>query len=223
MDDRREEGDRVFHALIGDMVGSREIEGRGDVQRRLIEILRALNDSLGSAVAVPLRLTSGDELQGLFVAPGAVVDVLSRIADELHPVTFAWGVGVGGISTELTDDIAMVDGPCLHRARRALEGAQRAGNWIGVEGLPALEGEVLSALLNLIGALRSEWTETEGRYAREARGRSQREVAEDFGVHDSTVSRALARAHFRTVLAGEEAARILLEAVAPEEAEEDRA
>lgn len=219
MGDRREDRGPVFHALIGDMVGSREIEDRGAVQRRLIESLRALNDSHGSAVAVPLRLTSGDELQGLFVAPGAVVDVVSHIADELHPVTFAWGVGVGGISTELTDDIAMVDGPCLHRARRALEEAQRARNWIGVEGLPALEREVLSALLNLIGALRSEWTETELRYIREARIHSQREVAHSFDVNQSTVSRALARAHFRTVVAGEEAARSLLEAAAPEEAE----
>ncbi|MEX2530497.1 MAG: hypothetical protein WD960_06980 [Gemmatimonadota bacterium] len=138
------------------------------------------------------------------------MDVVVRTGDELHPHRFAWGLGAGPVATELSGDISTVDGPCLHRARDAVEEAGRTGRWLQAEGLPAPKGSFLEPLMALMGALRSDWTEKELAYVRAARTRSQREVADDFGVNESTVSRGLARAHFRTVVEGEEAARRLL-------------
>lgn len=67
-----------------------------------------------------------------------------------------------------------------------------------------------TALFDLMGGLRTGWTETQARYVRAARGRMQKEVAEELGVDKSTVSKALSAASFRWLEAGEEAARQLL-------------
>lgn len=202
--------DTTYYALIGDLVGSRRIEDRLTVQRQLKDEVEGLNRDLGDSAAVPFRLTAGDEVQGLLRNPEAAVDVVVRMGDQLHPQTFAWGLGAGPVATDLSDDVSTVDGPCLHRARDAVEKAGRAGTWMRTEGLPPLEASLLEALMALLGALRSDWTEKELDYARAARTRSQREVAEAFGVNESTVSRGLSRAHFRTVVEGEQAARKLL-------------
>jgi DNA-binding CsgD family transcriptional regulator len=199
-----------YFALIGDVVDSRKVEDRAQLQRTLGGVLQQLNRELAPSVAVPLRLTRGDEVQGLLRDPAPAVEVLRRTGDEIHPERMAWGLGMGPLTTDLTSDIALVDGPCLHRAREAVETAARKGRWFVVQGVSEVEGTAVGAIMNLIGAIRAGWTEKELTYARAARAASQREVAERFGVNESTVSRALARARFRAVLEGEEAARTLL-------------
>ena len=204
-----------YFALIGDIVSSRDLAGRAEVQRRLQEELAALNESLADAFAAPLRLTSGDEVQGLFARPQPVIDVLIRTADAIHPATLVWGLGFGPLSTALVDDVAMLDGPCFHLAREALQVASRENRWIAAAGLPQPQGDILSALMTAVAAIRADWTDTRARYVREARHKPQKEVALEFDVNESTVSRALAGAHFGAVVGAEGAARELLRALPP--------
>jgi hypothetical protein len=75
-------------------------------------------------------------------------------------------------------------------------------------------GVAASALMNLVAALRSDWTDRQAEVVRAARGRLQIEVAEDLEVHPSTISRTLAAAHYESVLEGETAAREILRSLA---------
>lgn len=205
----------TFYALIGDIVGSRELPNRAEVQRRLAREIEALNDELGEArLAAPLRLVAGDELQALLTDPAAALDIAVPLADALHPVALRWGLGVGSLDTDLDPDVSLLDGPCFHRARRALDAAADDDTWLRAEGFAAPFSGTVSALFRLMWALRSDWTETQARYVREARGRLQKEVAERFDVNRSTVSRALRAARFREVREGERAARELLRRLA---------
>jgi hypothetical protein len=199
-----------YFALIGDIVASRDLEQRAAVQRRLRNSLKSLNEEASEAIAAPLKLTAGDEVQGLFHGAESVIDVMVQTADAIHPATMVWGLGFGELSTELDDDVAMLDGPCFHRARQAVEVAARDGRWIGVRGLQHPHGEVLSALMTLVAEIRTDWTDTRMQYVREARHKPQKEVAMEFGVNESTISRALAGAHFGAVTRAEVAARELL-------------
>ena len=200
-------GDEVYFALTGDVVSSRELEDRAAVQRSLQRAVEKLNEELGGALAAPLKLIAGDEVQGLFHGPEDVVDVITRIADVLHPVHVAWGLGRGPVSTDWSEDVSMMDGPCLHRARDAVEVAAAEGRWLMTGGIAPPHGEILSTLFNLIWTIRSSWTETQMRYAREARDRKQIEVASLYDVTPQAVSKALDSARFSVVLEGEGAAR----------------
>lgn len=219
---------RPYLALIGDVVASRELEDRAGVQRRLRGLLRTLSRELGAPgegedplqgaagapvrrpLAAPLAVTAGDEIQGLLLRPEAAVDVLVRLADGLHPVRIAWGLGAGELETDLHGDVSLLDGPCFHRARTALEGAAKDGAWARAVGLDPAVDRGLSALFRLMGAVREGWTDTQARYARAVRGRLQKEVAERFDVSPSVVSESLKAARFRELAEAEEAARALL-------------
>lgn len=209
----------IYYALIGDIVGSKGLPDRADVQRTLKGLVESLGEALEGAgrgdppapvLAAPLKLTAGDELQALLTAPEFAVDLVVRLADELHPTTIAWGLGAGRVATEIGRDVALIDGPCFHHAREAVEAASEGDEWLRARGFPAPHDETLSALFRLMGAIRSRWKPAQMRYIRDVRGRLQREVAELHAVDESTVSKALQAARFRDVEAGESAARTLL-------------
>jgi len=212
--------DSNLYALIGDVVGSRELDDRAEVQRTLAELLESLNhrfwgggDSEAS-LAAPIKLTAGDEMQALLRAPAPTVEIVVSIADALYPVEVVWGLGMGSISTDLVEDVALVDGPCFHHAREAVEDAADRGAWLQARGFPEPFSDSLSALFQLIGAVRSRWKPAQMRYIRSARDRAQTEVAQMHGVDESTVSKALQAARFRDVEAAEEATRRLLDWIA---------
>lgn len=201
---------QIYFALIGDIVASRQLEDRADVQRRLEAVLDALNAEPGEAKAAPLRLTAGDEVQGLLNTAGPVMTILARIEDALHPAKMVWGLGRGTLSTDLKADVATLDGSCFHRARSALAAARHDDTWLRAEGFGAPHDEVLNALFRLMGAVRSRWTDVQARYVREVRGRLQREVAERLGVSEPAVSKSLNAARFAAIDEAERATTALL-------------
>lgn len=203
----RSTGDSIYFALTGDVVSSRELEDRAGVQRSLRTVVEELNEELDAALATPLKLIAGDEVQGLLDDPGAAVDVVTRVADRLHPVGVAWGLGRGPISTDWAEDVSILDGPCLHRAREAVEIAASEGRWLVARGFEPPHGGILSTLFDLTWTLRASWTETQMKYVREARARKQTEVAALYDVSRQAVSKTLGSAEFSVVMEGEEAAR----------------
>lgn len=202
--------DTLYFALTGDIVASRDLPDRAEVQRTLHRTLESLNRELSESLAASFKIVAGDEVQGLLFEPEGVVDVVVTIADELHPVAMAWGLGKGPLSTDLARDVSVVDGPCLHRARAAVEVAAADGRWLVADGIDATHDEALSALFHLMGAIRSGWTETQMKYVQEARHRSQTDIAALFDVSRQAVSKSLDAARFAAVGNGEDAARAIL-------------
>ena len=211
---KAEQGDpTAFAVLIGDVVESRAIEDRAAFQRRLREVLGEVSRDLGpEALAAGLELTAGDEIQGLFRDPAAVVPAVVRLEEDLYPVRWTHGLGFGPLSTDPAGRVAEMDGPCFHRARQALEEAARAGLWLAARGFGEPVDEAVTALFRLGHALRSRWTEKQALYARAARRSLRKEVAARFGVSPSVVSESLKAAAFDAVRSGEEAAARLLAA-----------
>jgi hypothetical protein len=200
----------VFGALIGDVVESRRHANRARLQRELERVLDGVNRRSGRALAAPLSLTAGDEVQGLFREPAAVVDAVVEIADAVFPARLLYGLGFGALETDLGPDPALLDGPCFHRARAALGEARGLGAWLVTHGLGDREDLVVTALFRLLGELRSRWTSIQAVHVAQARRHSQKEVAERLGKAESTISESLKAAGFQTVLAGEEALRAVL-------------
>jgi hypothetical protein len=198
--------------VIGDIVESRSLADRAGVQNRLLDAVDAFNQEEGRSLAAELRLTAGDEVQALLADPAVAVDLVTRLSDALRPAELAWGLGRGAVTTDWSDDVSAMDGPCFHRARAAVEAAADEGVWLRARGFSEVDDRVLSGLFRLLGVLRAGWTDTQFAYLRALRGGTQREVAERFGRDETTVSRTLSRAHVHDVVEGEEAARALLAA-----------
>lgn len=212
-----------YVALIGDVVASRELKQhyRPMLQHNLPIWLADLNQELGPGVlAAPLTLTAGDEIQGLFRRAEGIVDVVQELTDHLFGFAgdVRFGAGRGSLTTGpipaepgQAPNPALLDGPAFHRARASLEAAQRSRAWIRFEGFEEPLDEVLDALFSLMAAVRSRWSAKQGRYSYRARAPiPQKVLARELHISPSVVSESLKAANHEAILAGEQAARLLL-------------
>lgn len=168
-----------------------------------------LSQELGDALEVNLQITGGDEFQGLFRDPPAIVDVYMGVWERLPDVMFVYGIGAGELTTDLSDRITEVDGPCFHRAKAALERAQKENKQVEAEGVAARRA--ISTVFHLLHRIRSSWTETQRRYALAARtSTTHASVAEQFEVSSPAISQTLKRAEYALFREAEGAARELL-------------
>ncbi|MGM0574115.1 MAG: SatD family protein [Myxococcota bacterium] len=192
-----------YIALIGDLVRSRDLDPhvRGELQRRLRERFDALNEDFGRGLRSRLLLTLGDEFQGLF-DPGPdgarlLVRTLTEVTEDCLPGAVRFGVGVGPLSTELRHEALGMDGPCFHRARKALEiaSARKQACRLVEEGS---SGEAVWSLLATVTLRRQAgWSDAQ-RKAVHLRRRldTGKAVAEALGIGPSAVSMRLRAAEW---------------------------
>ena len=197
--------------LIGDVVGSRNVDDRAALQETLKRLVGD-RPAAGDGAAPRLELTAGDEIQGLAIeSPEPLVDEMIRFTEALHPLRMCFGLGRGTLFTPVEGPVAHMDGPCFHRARRAVDRARHRNGWAAVEGFGAPADQVLDALFDLMGTLRARWTVKQAATVREARRHALRkEVAARLQVSPSVVTESLQAAAFDSLREGETAVRALL-------------
>lgn len=115
--------------VIGDVVGSRTVPDRAVLHARLTDALADVNDTLRPTA--PLRITVGDEYQGVFDDVGKALTATLRLRLALHPeVDVRHGVGWGPI-TVLSEVPRVEDGPGWWAAREAIVAVEGAGRSLG--------------------------------------------------------------------------------------------
>lgn len=152
-----------YIALIGDLVGSRDLEAsvRGSVQSSLSKLFTETAGVSGQA-AQPL-LTLGDEFQGLFhvgrEGASAAMALMLAVQDRVRPTGVRFGLGAGELATALEPKALGMDGPCFHRARDAVEQARTQGGACRLcSGSPALD-RLWGALAGYALTSRQGWSD----------------------------------------------------------------
>jgi hypothetical protein len=206
----------VSVVLIGDVVGSRRAQDRRALHQRLTEELAAAN-----AVHAPreeLRLTVGDEFQGVFARLGDTLAAAASLRVALLPeVDVRFGVGRGEV--EVLDEVTRIqDGPGWWAARDAIEqAAQRedraATRLARTVYVPAPDDDrapaVNAALLcrdHMVGSL-------DERSIRILRGlmagRTQTDIAPEEGISPAAVSQRVRRHGLEVILAAQDDLAVL--------------
>lgn len=223
--------ERKYFALIGDIVGSRKLPNRAEVQERFRSTLVDINSNEKDSVAAGFIITLGDEFQGLLYADGSLSPIYAalKIKNALYPVKLRISIGIGRISTEINPEMALgADGEAFYRARdgmnriRADEHAQR----ITRENDGAIRvvsddndfDEYVNTLLLLTGTIRKHWSERQGEIARRCLDLlitedmfKQRKIADEFGITQGTLSKSLNSSDTLAYLKGVHTAKIMLE------------
>lgn len=183
-----------MHALIGDLVGSRQVADRAGVHARLEEVLAEV-DALVPGVQ-RLEQTVGDEFQGAYDDPhrAARAALLIRLA-MLPAVDLRCGIGHGEAETfDAARSPRLQDGPAWWAAREALEHmATPRRSWLRTWYVGP-GSEDVGARLMCRDALVDRLNDRGRRMlALSLRGHSQQEIAGLEGVSKSAVSQAFAR------------------------------
>ena len=117
-------------AVIGDIVKSKSIENRGEVQVQLKNVLDKVNRDYADALASKFTLTLGDEFQGVFQGGGKVLRLIDEIIFSLKPVELRFGIGIGSLKTALDPNASLgADGPAYWNARKAIELAHKNNDY----------------------------------------------------------------------------------------------
>lgn len=113
---------KPYIVIIGDIKNSRTIKQRSEVQEKLKQTLKTVNEKYASDIAAQFMITLGDEFQGLLDKGEHILDIIKEIQVNMYPVRFRFGIGVGSVSTVIDQTKTReIDGSCYHNARNAVE------------------------------------------------------------------------------------------------------
>ncbi|MGO1489549.1 MAG: SatD family protein [Arachnia sp.] len=119
-------------ALLGDLVGSRDSR-RDLVHDALLEALRHTNEQVHHLD--DLRVTVGDEIQGVYETLGGALEAASLVSDELFGIAdMRFGVGGGDIRI-IDAERGIQDGNAWWLAREAIDFAEDLSRQSGYEGV----------------------------------------------------------------------------------------
>ncbi|MDP4085085.1 MAG: SatD family protein [Bacillota bacterium] len=115
----------MYCAIIGDIVGSKKIKNRQEIQDKFNDVLNNANKLYNESIASNFTITLGDEFQGLLIKPSLSLEIIEFIRGKMHPIELVFGIGVGQMGTKFSKDISIgSDGPAYWYARKMVEKAK---------------------------------------------------------------------------------------------------
>ena len=196
-----------YIAILGDIVGSKKIKDRKAVQEKLSAVLEDINQAYGDEIASRFMITLGDEFQGLLGTGTHTLEIVEKIERRMHPTGIRFGIGVGGITTDINPNLPLgADGPAYYNARKMIDEIKAAEKKkmesklnmkIAIQDYTDIS-ELINTVLSLNTVLKAKWTErqreTIDMYLK-CNG-TQSDVAQKLGIHQSNVQKALASSNF---------------------------
>ena len=197
-----------YVVIIGDIVDSRNLADREEVQKKFKEALNFINQKYSMSILAKFKITLGDEFQGLLRSRQSILDIITDFELYMLPVRFRYGIGIGDIDTEINyEDSAEIDGSAYHRAREMINALEDKKGKYNEEASDIMicSGEIrderddlMNSLLAVCSALKSKWTERQKEiictYIQN--GENQYKTAEILEIAQSSVNRALQNARF---------------------------
>jgi len=109
-------------ALIADIIQSRVIKNRIDVQTKLKECIKFLNYSFQNEILVEVEISAGDSVQGLFLNGGSAFLYIRMLQMLMYPQKFRASIGYGTLDFE-TENFSSneLDGEAYRNAKDGLE------------------------------------------------------------------------------------------------------
>ncbi|MDI9497607.1 MAG: SatD family protein [Bacillota bacterium] len=212
-----------YIVLIGDLIGSRKIRNRGEIQERLRDVLAQLNERYSSMLASRLMLTLGDEFQGIFRPDPRLL----RLLDELFlaaPHPFRLGLGYGEIVTAIDPELSIgADGEAFWHARTAIDRAHRE-TYGGICHISFAGGceradSTINTLFLLSETIKTQWTRLQletfaALLASDIYDEDfhQADFARTLGISESSLSKRLSLGHIKIYLRARTEITQLLEA-----------
>ena len=198
-----------YLAVIGDLIGSRQLPDRAALQENLKHSLHSLNTAYDSLIVSKFTLTLGDEFQALIRPDHRVMQLADEIEMKIGtPIRI--GLGYGTMLTSIDREYSVgADGEAYWNARHALTHLKetKAKEHIRVKGFGAWQDDCLNALLAASEVIKHRWTDLQhqtfhemlraGIYSDEFR---QVDFAAALGIEPSSLTKRLNAGAIKTYI-----------------------
>lgn len=191
----------LYFTIIGDMIGSRQLNNRAAVQKNFSAALQTVQKRYAEQIVSPFTVTIGDEFQAVLKETSHLFALLYEIEQSLKAVTLRYGFGIGTISTAINYNAAIgMDGPAFHNARSSIEQARKTKMRYGLRCGNAHIDKRFNILLNWIDISTKSWPPEKHTilhlYGQKA---TQKEIARRVSISQPAVSQHINAPVFRLI------------------------
>lgn len=220
----------MYLALIADVIDSKMVQERFNLQKQLEKALRKMNELFGDYLASCFTLTLGDEFQALLKVGAPVFQIIDTLRSELSPTQLRFGIGIGEIATAI-DPLQSIgaDGPAYWNARAAINLVHQKNDYGNTQIYFSSGNDSKDLLVNALiasgEAIRSGWRGSQEEILLDLLKRfvysenfSQQDLAQSLDINPSALSKRLKSSSIRVYLRGRAAALASIQALAKGEA-----
>ena len=204
----------MYLALIADVIDSKMVQERLDLQKQVEKTLQKMNELFGDYLASRFTLTLGDEFQALLEVDAPVFQIIDTLRLELNPTQLRFGIGLGEIVTDI-DPLQSIgaDGPAYWNARAAINLVHQKNDYGNTQIYFSSGKENQDFFVNSLiasgEAIRSGWRESQEEILLNLLKRSvysetfsQQDLAQSLGLNPSALSKRLKSSSIRVYLRG---------------------
>ena len=208
----------MYLALIADVIDSKMVQERFDLQKQVEKTLQKMNELFGDYLASRFTLTLGDEFQALLEVDAPVFQIVDTLRSELTPTQLRFGIGLGEIVTAI-DPLQSIgaDGPAYWNARGAINFVHQKNDYGNTQIYFSSGKEnqdfFVNALIASGEAIRSGWRDSQEEILLNLLKRSvysesfsQQDLAQSLAINPSALSKRLKSSSIRGYLRGRAAA-----------------
>ena len=220
----------MYLALIADVIDSKMVQERFNLQKQLEKTLRKMNELFGDYLASCFTLTLGDEFQALLKVDAPVFQIIDTLRSELTPTQLRFGIGLGEIATAI-DPLQSIgaDGPAYWNARAAINLVHQKNDYGNTQIYFSSGNDSKDLLVNALiasgEAIRSGWRGSQEEILLDLLKRfvysenfSQQDLAQSLDINPSALSKRLKSSSIRVYLRGRAAALASIQALVKGEA-----
>lgn len=220
----------MYLALIADVIDSKMVQERFDLQKQLEKTLQTMNELFGEFLASNFTLTLGDEFQALLKVDAPVFQMIDTLRSLLTPTQLRFGIGLGEIVTDI-DPLQSIgaDGPAYWNARAAINLVHQKNDYGNTQIYFSCGKEkqdfFVNALIASGEAIRSGWRGSQEEILLDLLKRcvysenfSQQDLAQSLAINPSALSKRLKSSSIRVYLRGRAAALASIQSLAKGEA-----
>ena len=220
----------MYLALIADVIDSKMVQERFDLQKQLEKTLQTMNELFGEFLASSFTLTLGDEFQALLKVDAPVFQMIDTLRSLLTPTQLRFGIGLGEILTDV-DPLQSIgaDGPAYWNARAAINLVHQKNDYGNTQIYFSCGKEkqdfFVNALIASGEAIRSGWRGSQEEILLDLLKRcvysenfSQQDLAQSLAINPSALSKRLKSSSIRVYLRGRAAALASIQSLAKGEA-----
>ena len=204
----------MYLALIADVIDSKMVQERFDLQKQVEKTLQKMNELFGDYLASRFTLTLGDEFQALLEVDAPIFQIIDTLRLELNPTQLRFGIGLGEIVTDI-DPLQSIgaDGPAYWNARAAINLVHQKNDYGNTQIYFSSGKENQDFFVNSLiasgEAIRSGWRDSQEEILLNLLKRSvysetfsQQDLAQSLGLNPSALSKRLKSSSIRVYLRG---------------------
>lgn len=200
--------DSNYFLLLVDIKNSSELPNRKMDKKfqELEKTLTELNDRYKNDLELPLSVSYGDEIAGLFKHPENIYPTVATIRSVLYPLTGIRFVVAEGKISRVSEDIRKIGGKIFKVANKTMEELKDKNLFCSWKLNNDLNNKILNSLCELTNVLIENMSDYQRNvYELLKQGKSQKEIAELLNKYAQSVWNAIQTGKATYILQAEEA------------------